>query len=60
MPKMIASNHIGKMVLFLYPIPNGRMLPSDLYKNVGFHNKMVAYTTINKKMDTSTGLFLIK
>jgi hypothetical protein len=60
MPKMMANNHIGKMVLFLYPIPNGRILPSGLYKNDGFHNKMVTYTTINKKMDTSTGLFLIK
>ena len=56
----MANNHIGKIVLFLYPIPNGRILPSGLYKKLGFHNKMVAYTTINKKMDTSTGLFLMK
>jgi hypothetical protein len=35
MPKIMDSNQIGKMVLFLNPTPNCRMLPSVLYKNFG-------------------------
>lgn len=34
-PKNIANNHIGKIVLFLYPTPNSLNEPSLLYKNDG-------------------------
>ena len=29
------NNHKGNIVLFLYPTPNSRILPSVLYKNDG-------------------------
>ena len=32
---------MGNIVLFLYPIPNTRKLPSDLNKNAGFANCMI-------------------
>jgi len=35
MPKIMDNNQMGKMVLFLNPTPNCRILPSVLYKNFG-------------------------
>ena len=32
---------MGNIVLFLYPIPNTRKLPSDLNKNAGLTNCMI-------------------
>jgi len=59
MPKMIDRSHIGKMVLFLYPIPNSRILPSILYKNPGFPICIVVKRTINRIIETSVGFFEI-
>lgn len=36
MAKIKEYNHMGNMVLFLYPTPNTRKLPSVLYKKAGF------------------------
>jgi len=38
---MMENNQIGNIVLFLYPIPNTRRLPSDLNKNAGFVNCII-------------------
>ena len=37
---MMDNNHNGKIVLFLYPIPNSLIEPSVLYKKFGFINCM--------------------
>jgi len=60
MPKTIDINQIGKMVLFRYPIPNSRRLPSILYKNPGFPIVIVPKITKNNNMATSVGFFEIK
>ena len=38
---MMENNQIGNIVLFLYPIPKTRKLPSDLNKNTGFVNCII-------------------
>ena len=50
MPKTREHNQIGKIVLFLYPIPNSRMLPSDLNRKSGLVQKMAP--KIREKMVT--------
>ena len=59
MPKIIDNNQIGKIVLFLYPIPNSRILPSALYKNAGFAICIVVKRTINRIIATRVGFFVI-
>jgi hypothetical protein len=53
------KSHIGIIVLFLYPIPNSRMLLSILYKNLGFIIGTNENMTIKIIMDTKVLLFLI-
>ena len=49
------TTQIGTTVLFLYPNPNGRKLPSSIYANAGFEkctteninkNKIIAIVTL--------------
>ena len=51
---------MGKIVLFLYEIPNTRILPFLLYKNPGFAICIRIKIVINNKILTINGLFLIK
>ena len=44
---MIDINQMGKIVLFLYPTPNSRKLPSDLYINAGFDVWIIPNNIIN-------------
>jgi len=59
-PKRIENNHIGMIVLFLYPIPNSLTLLSELYKNAGFVKCTNENTKIKMIIDTNVLLFLIK
>jgi hypothetical protein len=54
------NNHTGRNVLFLYPTPNSRKLPSFLNKNPGFDIIIIAKNDKNIMIDTRTGLFLTK
>lgn len=54
------NNHTGRNVLFLYPTPNSRKLPSFLNKNPGFEIIINAKNDKNKIIDTRRVLFLIK
>jgi len=42
------NNQIGNIVLFLYPIPNTRKLPSDLNKKAGFINCIIEKMTTKR------------
>ena len=44
---MMDSNQIGKIVLFLYPIPNSLILPSLLYRKDGLVNTIIPNKNIN-------------
>jgi hypothetical protein len=50
---------MGNIVLFLYPIPNWRILPSVLNKKDGYPSKIVEKITRNNKIDISKGFFKI-
>ena len=60
MPKTTDNNQIGRIVLFLKPIPNSLMLPSVLYKKDGFSNCMEENITTNKPIDTDVMFSLMK
>ena len=45
---MMENNQIGNIVLFLYPIPKTRKLPSDLNKNEGFVNCIIKKIQIKR------------
>jgi hypothetical protein len=47
---------MGNIVLFLYPTPNVRMLPSVLYKNAGRIICINPYTHKNKTIETNMEL----
>ena len=53
MPKIIESSQTGKIVLFLYPTPKFRMLPSTLYNNVGRIICINPYKNKNSIIDTN-------
>ena len=47
MPKIKDNNQIGIIVLFLYPIPNSRILPLVLYKHKGLYICIIPKIIIN-------------
>jgi hypothetical protein len=49
---MIANNHIGTTVLFLYPIPNLRKLKSLLYIIDGLNAFIIPNNIIKIKIET--------
>jgi hypothetical protein len=49
------NNQIGKMVLFLNPTPNCRILPSVLYKNLGCAICIGININKNNKIATMVG-----
>jgi len=51
---------MGKIVLFLYPIPKSLTLPLVLYKKEGFAICIMLKITINKNILANNGLFFIK
>ena len=51
-PNTIDRSHIGKIVLFLYPTPKSRRLPSVLYKNAGLYICIVANRMTKIIIDT--------
>jgi hypothetical protein len=52
-------SHIGNIVLLFIPMPNGRKLPSLLYKKDGLLDTTMTNNKINNKMETNVGFFLI-
>jgi hypothetical protein len=48
---------MGKIVLFLYPIPNSRMLPSDWKKHFGLVKYRVTNRTKNTTIAAVVGCF---
>jgi hypothetical protein len=59
MPKIMDNNQMGKMVLFLNPTPNCRILPSVLYKNFGCAICIEININKNNNIATTVGWFLI-
>jgi hypothetical protein len=57
MPKIIASNQTGIIVLFLYPTPNSLKLPSLLYKKAGLMYCIREKITKNTRIATNVILF---
>lgn len=53
----IDNNQIGIIVLFLYPTPNKRMLPSKLYNISGLTSCMDVNTNIKIRMAVKATLF---
>jgi hypothetical protein len=50
---MMENNQIGNIVLFLYPIPKRRRLPSDLNKNAGFKYCIIEKMTTKRTIEIS-------
>jgi hypothetical protein len=55
MPKIMDNNQMGKMVLFLNPTPNWRILPSVLYKNLGCARCIEININKNNNIATTVG-----
>ena len=53
------NSQIGKIVLFLEPMPNWRIDPSWLYKNRGFKKEIVRKINRNKRIEDSVWFFVI-
>ena len=53
------NNQMGRIVLFLNPTPNWRILPSVLYKNLGCARCIGININKNNKIATTVGWFLI-
>ena len=57
MPKTSDINQIGKIVLFLYPTPNSRILPSFLNRKSGLVQKVIPNKIENIIMEIKTSFF---
>ena len=56
---MMENNQIGNIVLFLYPIPKTRKLPSDLNNNEGFVNCIIKKIQIKRIIEINVMISFI-